>query len=185
MSDNHHQPLPEDLQDLERSLKGLNPEDLDPVSKGRLASAILHADSESPEESPRVPLETETRPTIGTRIKWGAWGSIAAAVSLAIGLNLGERPDKLPLESALTKNRDTPENVSTAQIPSDLSALETQSELKEVIDEGIILTESSRRMRQVRTLYTDTVSWVDPKTEARLEMSYLREELFLIPVDAI
>ncbi|MEM9026366.1 MAG: hypothetical protein AAGB06_05470 [Verrucomicrobiota bacterium] len=185
MSDPFEQSLPEDLKDLERSLSSLKPEGLDSVSKGRLSSAIIHADAELPAEEESATQNADDSPSIRTRIAWGAWGSLAAAVSLAVGLNLGSRPESSSQTAEVAVNDTGAEVFSPSKIPADATALATQSELKQVVDEGIILTESSSRMRQVRTLYTDTVSWTDPVTEARLQMSYDREELFLIPIDAI
>ncbi|MGB0370590.1 MAG: hypothetical protein ACPGN3_04510 [Opitutales bacterium] len=187
MSEEFEHSLPDDLQELERSLASFKPEALDSVSKGRLSAAIIHAEAEPSEQPEEAPTKITDTPSIRTRVAWGAWGSLAAAIALAVGLNVGSRNQVTTPETTFAHSPEptSTESISPARIPSDATALATQSQLKEVIDDGIILTESSSRMRQVRTLYTDTVSWTDPDTEARLEMSYQREELFLIPIDAI
>lgn len=176
-------PLPEDLQELERTLTALKPEAMDSVSQARMTAAILHADA-----TPEALDETSAAHNFPIRQAiWGSLTALAASIAIAFGLISNSAP--LPAPSAaevpapiLVDNTPLSNPIGVPEYATQVSA---QSTLQNVVDEGIIQTESQRRMRQLRTFYLDTVSWTDPATESKLQLSYQREELFLIPVDAI
>lgn len=174
--------LPDDLKDLERELANLQPEALDPVAHGRLSSAILHAKSE-PEDEDSETGEIETPATHKKVVLFtSTLAAAAAAVLVLLGISLSDQQSAVSTPE--TSIAQAPVE-NTSPVPANAAELATSSELVEIVDEGIILTETSQRMRQLRTIYTDTVSWVDPSTDARTRLSYQREELFLIPIDAI
>lgn len=182
MNDDSPHQLPDDLKELERSLEELHPEALDDVSKGKLEAAILHAKPQAELDDNEPPQNDNKRLVIA----FVSTLAIAAAFVVTFGLNLGNSANPVGAAASAVAMNDSPEAEAIApRIPTEGTEISSESTLKKVIDEGIILTEASTRMRQVRTLYTDTVSWVDPQTEARFQLSFDREELFLIPIDAI
>ena len=184
MSDSSKYPIPDDLKELECFLEDLKPEALDSVSKGRLSTAIVHAKPEEHdsivENSSEQKLEKlELRPRI---IAFACGLAAAAAIAVMFLVGGGTAPQAQMADGVAS---EPGEPLASVRIPTNAREIFSESTLRDIVDDGIILTEASTRMRQVRTLYKDTVSWTDPVSEARLELSFNREELFLIPIDAI
>ena len=184
MSDSSKYPIPDDLKELECFLDDLKPEALDSVSKGRLSTAIIHAKPEVAEDIAKNSSEQRLKKLeLRQRIIAFAGGLAAAAAVAVMFLVGGGTAPQAKLADGVASELVEP--LVSARIPANAREISSESMLREVVDDGIILTEASTRMRQVRTLYKDTVSWTDPVSEARLELSFNREELFLIPIDAI
>ena len=183
MSDHPEFDLPDDLLELERALENLQPERLDPVVHGRLSTAILYADAdEEPPEDQEPPASSQNPKIVFLASTLAA---AAAAIAIAFGISFSSNPQPVSVAETSAPWAEPAAATSTSRIPANAADLATRSELVEIVDEGIISTETSTRMRQLRSVYTDTVSWVDHTTDARTQLSYQREELFLIPIDGI
>lgn len=181
--------LERELSNFENELQAYSPRGLEAHQIDNLVQAIEQAEPEAARET--------REPGLWTRI--AALGGLAAAVVLGIALTDWNSGPATPAVSASFMT-DSFAAGSQPPIEGEIDAsgarplemellpgaqVDSESQLVDIVDEGIIILADNRQMRQLRSLFRDTITWYDPRSEATTQMIYPREETFLIPVTAL
>ncbi len=153
--------MSEEPEDLEREFRRFQPA---PPSEGlhrRLAAV----------------LDIPTRPP--TRAWWQRLGFNRPAAALGWGL-------LSPVASVVTAMIFTGHRALDEPLPSPVVLPVTQAAnvLYQTLDEGVVMNGSQQPVRRVRYRSADQVRWHNPQSGAQWEVSYPREDILLLPIQA-
>ncbi len=163
------------VSDFENELRALHPVAPSPTLEDRIATGIARSAGRS-----QAALDLDSDRPPGTlafrglhewlqRLGWALAGAAAAIAGvLFFQSDARELPSPLP-EIAAVEAKDF--------VPS-----ESESELVEAGETGIIYTEDAEPFRQMRFRSVERYAWTNPETGARVEVEVPREDVVLMPV---
>ena len=153
--------MSEEPNDLEHELRRFQPA---PPSEGlqRRLAAVLDHPTRSPAHTwwQRLGFNGPA-----AAIGWGLL-SPAAAAAMAM-IFAGQRTASEPLPS-----------------PVVLPVTQAANVLYQTVDEGVVMNGSQQPVRRVRYRSADQVRWHNPQSGAQWEVSYPREDVLLLPIQA-
>ena len=178
----------DDFTSLENELRGLEP--LAPSQ--RLDDAIGAAFGE-----PLISRESKTwwqRLGFNRPVAALCWGTISPAVTAVMVVAALRFAASAQLPSPPANHSATGTGVATTGprggvvYPGVRSGTETPTRSVNVLyqasDEGVVLDGANEPVRRLRYRSTDLVEWHNPRTGAAWEVSYPREDVVLVPIEA-
>jgi hypothetical protein len=151
--------MDDELEQLEAELKTLRPA----AAPARLVAQIER-------HLAAAPARTQRRVT---PLFW-LWTALPAAAALAVAIGVA-----MHREVGRSRPATRPTGVAAQAV---LKPVAAENVLYSATDEGLVTLEDGTRARRERLNYVDTITWVNPRTNASLKWSVPREEVRLVPV---
>ncbi len=139
----------------------------------RLREAIASALDAPPPPPPSVPTKL-----IHISL-WTSWGVAVAAAAVAMAVVLREdHPRRSPLPRTAPHAAATPEDAGALRVVPAGSA----GYLYRARDEGVVMLENGAPARRVRYEFLDTFELLAPGGGGRVNVTYPREEIRVVPI---
>ncbi len=165
----------EDPTDLERELRRLQPMKPDQ----RLIDRIAEVLDQPGAGAPRLAYAWWQRLGFNRPAAALGWGLLCPASAACVAILVaGHLRTEVPLPSPSTAPA-----VAHGGLPT-TSGTQAVNVLYQTLDEGVVSNDGQEAVRRVRYRSADRVSWHNPQSGAQWEVSYPREDVLLIPVQA-
>ena len=174
----------DDLSDFEAELRGLTPRASSEQLEQRIARQLAR------QAAPQAPAPWWQRIGFNRPLAAVGWGVLSPAVSIGVLLVAAHVlgfPRRLsqPPGFSSAANSDNATGVgpavrsvrNVAPVPARAANV-----LYKVSDDGLVLDSEHEAVHRVRRQSADLVQWRNPTTGARWEVSYPREDVWLVPV---
>ena len=166
---------------FEEELRGLRPAPPPPHLANAIARALEHPAATATPAA--LALERRRRRARQASL-WLAWG-IAAGMTVAFLHSRAQAP-RLPHDAGANPAATAPAAPPVTGRSGDFMAVSTTNTLVGALDEGVVFLEDGRPARKVRYEFVDTVNLrATGGSSATIDVSYPREEIRLVPVDAL
>jgi hypothetical protein len=155
--------MDDELEQLEAELKALRPAAVPPRLVAQIERQLTVA-----------PARTRHRVT---PLFW-LWTALPAAAALAVAIGVA-------MHREVGRSRPATRPAQVGALPDNAAVLKpvaAENVLYSATDEGLVTLEDGTRARRERLNYVDTITWVNPRTNASLKWSVPREEVRVVPV---
>lgn len=169
----------EDLSDLERHLRRLQPTPPSERLENRLANVL----DLSQNVSPRTAGAWWQRLGFNDRAAAFWWGLLSPAAAAAAAMIFAEnwRVDQKSPAPLVASPYLAGKSAATHDDPRGSRAVNV---LYQTLDDGVVMDTNHEPVRRVRYRSADQVRWHNAQSGAQWEVSYPREDVVLVPVEA-
>ncbi len=169
----------DEFTDLENELRGLRPRATSRQLEDQIGAFLDHHRSER--------NATTWWQWLGFNRAFAAvwWGALSPALTAALVIIVMRPAEVTRSPSPLTGHSSVePAEPATQGFLANLKSTKASNVLYEALDEGVVLDAGQEPVHRVRYRSADLVQWRNPATGANWEVSYPREDVVLVPVQA-